>query len=311
KKSSGSIDIASLDKIKGFDPTLLGGYASRFKRLGFQASELGRACELVDEIKKEKCAIFLTCTSNMVSSGLREIIAQLCEKKLITAIVTTTGAIEEDVIKTMSPFLLGDFEADDAEVKANSMNRLGNIYVPDKHYCDFEDWHNAFIKEIYSEKKLIPASEYIFRMGKKLTDKHSVLCQASKNGIPIFCPGFVDGAMGDHLFFFNQNKKEPLIVDTTTDLNRFYQLVLGPDKIAGVVLGGGISKHHLIGAAILRDGLDYAIYLSTGTQYDGSLSGAHPKEAVSWNKLKNKKNSVLVEADATLTFPFVAAALLG
>ncbi|MCX6772814.1 MAG: deoxyhypusine synthase family protein, partial [Candidatus Micrarchaeota archaeon] len=78
------------------------------------------------------------------------------------------------------------------------------------------------------------------------------------------------------------------------------------DKTGGIILGGGIAKHHLIGAAILRNGLDYAVYLSTGTEGDGSLSGARPREAVSWNKLKDEKNSAFVEGDATLTFPLLA-----
>ena len=77
-----------------------------------------------------------------------------------------------------------------------------------------------------------------------------------------------------------------------------------------LVLGGGIAKHHLIGAAILRNGLDYAVYLSTGTEYDGSLSGARPREAVSWNKLKNEENSAFVEGDATLTFPLLACCMV-
>ncbi|MGB9577477.1 MAG: deoxyhypusine synthase family protein, partial [Candidatus Norongarragalinales archaeon] len=78
----------------------------------------------------------------------------------------------------------------------------------------------------------------------------------------------------------------------------------------GVVVGGGIAKHHLIGAAILRNGLDYAVYVGTGTQYDGSLSGARPTEAVSWNKLKNKRNSAFVEGEATLVLPVLATAFL-
>ena len=87
-------------------------------------------------------------------------------------------------------------------------------------------------------------------------------------------------------------------------------MILQPDKIAGIIIGGGIAKHHLIGAAILRNGLDYAVYVSTGTEYDGSLSGAKPREAVSWNKLKNINNSEFIEAEASLVFPILAYALL-
>ena len=101
-----------------------------------------------------------------------------------------------------------------------------------------------------------------------------------------------------------------IVIDTAADITKFYNMLLQPDKTAGIILGGGIAKHHLIGAAILRNGLDYAIYIQTGTEYDGSLSGAKPKEAVSWNKLKNKSNAVCIEADATIVFPMLALSLI-
>jgi len=124
-----------------------------------------------------------------------------------------------------------------------------------------------------------------------------------ENKIPVFLPGPLDGAMGDHFYYFNkQHWKQPFVIDAAREVNDFYDVVLNAEKTGGIILGGGIAKHHLIGAAILRNGLDYAVYLSTGTEGDGSLSGARPREAVSWNKLKNLENSAFVEGDATLTF---------
>ncbi|MBS3062968.1 MAG: deoxyhypusine synthase [Candidatus Diapherotrites archaeon] len=309
RKASKSIDLQQLPPVQGFAldknlsvRQLLGHYSS----LGFQASNLGRAVELVQRMKKDQAAVFLSLTSNMVSSGLREIIAQLVRHKLVAAIVTSTGAIEEDCIKSRHPFRVGDFEVNDSEVKANKLNRIGNLFVPDDHYVDFEAFHTKFIEKRYAQKRIWAPSDYVFELGKEIQDKHSVLHWATQNRIPIYCPGFVDGAMGDHFYFFNQGKREKLVIDQAADVTKFYDQILQPDKVGGVILGGGIAKHHLIGAAILRDGLDYAVYVSTGTQYDGSLSGALPKEAVSWNKLKDQRNAVAIEAEATLVFPLLA-----
>lgn len=313
KASDKSINVRKLRTIKGFAVNKnikIAELLENYKSIGFQASHIGKAAEIIESIKREKAELFLACTSNMVSSGLREIIAQLVEKKIFDAIVTTTGAIEEDFIKSMNDFYLGSFDADDELAKENAINRLGNIFVPDKNYADFEDWHMKFIEKVVKEKNVIAPSEYIRRMGMEMNDKKSVLYHAARKNVPIFCPGFVDGAIGDHFYFHNQNKKNKLVIDTVEDVTKFYNMVLQPDKIAGMILGGGIAKHHLIGAAILRDGLDYAIYIQTGTEYDGSLSGAKPKEAISWNKLKNESNSVCIEADATIVFPMLAISLL-
>lgn len=309
QKKSSTIHINNLDHIKGFklDKTLtVLELLQSCKNLGFQASNVAKASELIQKMKKENVDIFLTATSNMMSSGLREIIAQLVKNKLVKAIITTTGFIEEDIIKTKNPFYLGSFEVDDSEVKSNKLNRIGNIFVPDEHYVWLEEFHNKFLQKIMQKTNIWSPSEYIYELGLELNDENSVLYWASKNKIPIFSPGFVDGAMGDHFFFFNERAKQKLIIDTAKDLTVFYKIILDAKKTAGVFLGGGTPKHHLIGAAILRNGLDYAVYIQTGTQYDGSLSGAHPKEAVSWNKLKQQENSVIIEAEATLIFPLLA-----
>lgn len=312
RKKTGKWNFSSFKKIQGakLEEKNLLSFVESFEGIGFQATHFAQAIKLVEAMKKDKCAIFLSLTSNMVSSGLRETLAQLVKEKKVEAIITSTGAIEEDLIKSMNSFLLGSFDVNDSDVKKNKLNRIGNIFVPDEFYVKFEEWHNKFIAERVKQKQIWSPSEYIFEMGKAINDKNSILFWASKNNIPIYCPGFVDGAMGDHWFFFNQDAKTKIVIDTAKDLKNFYDKILFPKKIAGIVLGGGIAKHHLIGAAILRDGLDYALYVSTGTEYDGSLSGAKPKEAVSWNKLKDQKNSVFIESDATIIFPFIALKLL-
>ena len=315
KISSRAIRGSRLLPIKGFrlSPNataeeLLAAYSS----IGFQASHLGRAAQVVRRMQDGKATIFLSFTSNMVSCGLREIIAQLCERKLVHAIITSTGSIEEDVMKCSEPFTLGSFTANDEEVKANGMNRIGNVFVKDEQYVKFEKMHLGFMEEMYRKYKgNVCMSEYVAELGARLGDKNSFLYWCSKNKIPVFLPGPLDGAMGDHFYFFNKtHSKQPFVIDAAEEVKRFYDIMLMADKTAGIILGGGIAKHHLIGAAILRNGLDYAVYLSTGTEGDGSLSGARPREAVSWNKLKREEDSAFVEGDATLTFPLLACSMV-
>ena len=43
-----------------------------------------------------------------------------------------------------------------------------------------------------------------------------------------------------------------------------------------------------------RNGADYAVYLNTGQEYDGSDSGARTDEAVSWGKIKADAKQVKV-----------------
>ena len=98
-----------------------------------------------------RCTIFLGYTSNMVSSGNRDIIRYLAQHKMIDAIVTTAGAIEEDLMKCISTFHKGDWLANDKEIRLKAICRIGNIYVPAANYGKFEDWLQPIFEEMYKE----------------------------------------------------------------------------------------------------------------------------------------------------------------
>jgi len=85
--------------------------------------------------------------------------------------------------------------------------------------------------------------------------------------------------------------------------------VFDSKRTGALIIGGGISKHHTIWWNQFKDGLDYAVYLTTASEYDGSLSGARPKEAISWNKIKPTSKHAVVIGDATITLPLLVAAL--
>lgn len=283
------------------------------ENIGFQATQLSKAVKVIEKMKKDNAVVFLSFTSNMVSSGLREIIAQLVKEKFVDVIVTGAGSIEEDLIKTKKPFLLGSFDADDNELDKKGINRIGNIFVPDDRYTFLEDKLAPFFEKLHKKqsknKKLISPQELIFELGKEIEDDNSILYWATKNNIPIYCPGITDGALGLQIYFFKQKFPE-FGVDATADMKNLAKKVLEADKTGAIILGGGIAKHYTIGVNILREGLDYAVYVSTGTEYDGSLSGARPKEAVSWSKIDGEGNYVFVNGDATIIFPLVISHFL-
>lgn len=71
-----------------------------------------------DEVKRKTgCRIFLSCTSNVISSGMRELVRYLVEHKLIDVLVMSAGGIEEDIIKCLGEFYVGDFDLDGKELR--------------------------------------------------------------------------------------------------------------------------------------------------------------------------------------------------
>lgn len=307
---------------KGFSGTAIRGYdfsgrldmkkfLGSYMSTGFQASQLWEAADIIKEMKRENATIFLGYTSNMVSSGLREVIAYLTRKKLVSVLVTTAGGVEEDVIKTLKPFLLGSFRADDRMLRRRGINRIGNIMVPNDRYIAFENLMMPFLQNLYGVQQkgeMISASEFVFRLGKEVRDRKSILYWASKNNIPVFCPALTDGSIGDMMYFFMSSHPD-FKLDIASDIVRITEIAMNARKTGAIVLGGGLAKHHVMNANLFRGGADYAVYISTGSEYDGSVGGARPGEAVSWGKKSFSGRSVHVEGDATIIFPLVVAAL--
>lgn len=292
-------------EIKGEKTAL--GLIDQMGKTGFQATHLGNAVELIEKMKKEKCTIFLGFTANLMASGLRGIVRELCEKGFVDAIVTTAGSTDHDIIKSFMPYSIGSFQADDVELHKKGINRLGNIFVETKGFELLEEKMQAWLKEFYTKEKVLSPSKLNKLIGEKLP-KESFLHWCAKKNIPVFCPGITDGAIGLQMYFFKQEHKD-FVVDVTADMGNLASLVLGAEKTAAIILGGGISKHHIIGANIIRGGLDYTVYISTAGEFDGSLSGAQTREAKSWGKIKELGKSVQVNCDATIAFPLIAAAL--
>ena len=281
----------------------------RMEKVGFQAMHLGKAAKIITKMKRDKAKVFLSFTSNMVSSGLRGLFTQLAEKKFADFMFTTSGAIEEDLMKTQSKFLEGSFYANDKELAKEDINRIGNIYLPSEAYVKFEELFLPMLESIYEEYKTITPSQFIYELGKRINNKDSFVYWAYKNNIPIFCPALTDGAIGLQLYFFKQDHKD-FKIDIAGDIEILINKVLDIDKDhykkGGIMLGGGIPKHHAILSTLLSDGFDYLVYLTTAMPFSGSLSGATTQEAMSWKKSHaGEEDSITLYGDVTITFPLI------
>ncbi len=300
------VHIKGYDFSNGLD---MQAFLKNYATTGFQASHLGKAIEIAKKMREEKVTIFLGYTSNMISSGVREAILHLVKNKMVHAIVTTAGGVEEDVIKTLKPFLLGDFRLDGAELRQKGINRIGNILVPNDRYIEFEKIFTPLLKQLYQEQKqtgkIATPSEICKKLG-ELADETSVLYWAAKNDIPVFCPGITDGSMGDMIFFF-KTENPAFKIDVSDDIVKLTDMVLDAKETGAIILGGSLPKHHIMNANMMREGTKYAIYINTAMEGDGSDSGAYPEEAKSWGKASADSDTVKIQADASIVFPLLVA----
>lgn len=306
-KEATGVAVRGYDFNKGVDYEKI---VDSFARTGFQATHLSRAIEITNNMIAEKAFIFLGYTSNMVSSGLRDIFRYLVEHKKVNVAVTTTGGIEEDIIKCLGDFVIGDFELDGERLRGEGINRIGNVLAPNNRYVAFEQFVQPLLEELYQKQKktgkVTRASDIISLLGERINNKESIYYWAWKNKIQVYCPVITDGALGDNIYFF-KFKHPDFMVDVSEDVVEFNNTTIGLKKSGVIILGSGVVKHAILNANMLRNGADYAVYVNTSQEFDGSDAGARPEEAISWGKIVPHAQHVKVHADATIVFPLLVA----
>jgi deoxyhypusine synthase len=283
----------------------------------------------------------------------------------VSAIVTTAGGVEEDLIKCLAPTYLGSFTRHSgAALRERGVNRIGNLYVPNSNYCAFEDWVIPILDRMLDEQEgtttpttngqsvngiddhdeydgeeedeygddadsggdgkgdssgkrrrrvVWTPSKVIHRLGREIADPSSVCYWAARNRIPVFCPALTDGSLGDMLYFHTfRAAPRRLRIDIVSDIRRINSLAVHARRAGIIVLGGGLVKHHIANACLMRNGAEAAVYVNTAHEFDGSDAGARPDEAVSWGKIKAdaaaRGDAVKVHADASIIFPMLVAA---
>lgn len=281
--------------------SVMGGFSSKF---------IAKAKEIaVEMFKDENCVSFLSFTGNLIATGLRGVISELISKGLIDVIITTGGAVDHDIARSFGgKYFHGSFDLDDIMLSELKIHRLGNVLIPlDSYGPLIESVTWRFMKEIVKVKQELSVRELLMEFGKRISDENSFLRQAYLNNVPVYVPGIVDSAFGTHLFMFSQTSD--FSIDLFRDMKELSDIVFEAEKSGALIIGGGISKHHVIWWNQFKGGLDYAIYITTALEYDGSLSGARVKEAISWGKVKPEAKHVTVYGDATIILPILLASV--
>lgn len=312
-----TINLKNFVPVKGFDfskPLEFKEFLNSFRTTGFQATNLGIAIDIIKKMREEKVTIMLSYTSNLVTSGLRDVITFLVKNKFFHALCTTGGGIEEDIMKCLKPFALGDFRGDAKELYVKGLNRTGNIYVGDDIYMKYEKFLLPILERFYqrqiSEGKIISTVEFVQELGKEINDESSILYWAAKHNIPVLSPSLTDGATGDIIWFFKHKHKD-FKLDIADDVLLMNNIPVEAEETGIIALGSGTPRHYVANSNLFRGGAKYAVYINTGNEWDGSTSSSRPNEAYTWGKIKlfkpYEQNSVEVVGDATIIFPLIVA----
>ena len=278
---------------------------------GFESRNLAESLDILTSmIKDDDCQKFLSLVAAIISTGLRGIVKDMIKNKWFNVVITTCGALDHDIARHFSNYNEGSFTLDDAKLADQNIHRLGNVLVPMQSYGPLiEEKMQSFLEEEYDKGTREMSTEDICKMIGSHLGEDSFLYWASKNNIKVIVPGIVDGAVGSQIWMFTQ-KHADFKLNITKDADTLSGIIFKAKKSGALMLGGGISKHHTLWWNQYREGLDYAVYITTAQEFDGSLSGALVREAISWGKVAQNAKQTTIHAEITTVLPFLYSALL-
>jgi len=286
--------------------------ADMAKSGGFESKNLSTGVEILGKMKRDaRCTKFLSFVGSIISTGARGIIRDLIKRKMFDCVITTCGALDHDIARCNAKYYSGDLRMNDQTLLKKNVHRLGNVLVPQDSYGpQIEDKVQSCLKVLYYDKGSRDISTYeLNRYIGSTLDESSFLYWAYKNNIPVIVPGIVDGAVGSQIWSFYQQHRD-FRINILSDETKLSDLVYEAKKSGAFMIGGGISKHHTLWWNQFRGGLDYAVYITTSSEWDGSLSGALIAEAISWGKVKESALQTTIHGEATILLPFIYASLL-
>jgi deoxyhypusine synthase len=281
---------------------------------GFTAKKVAVGVKIIENMIKDKnCIKFLSFPACICATGTRGIIKELLKRKYFDVVITTAGTLDHDLARLWRKYYHGSFIVDDIKLHKQGINRLGNIFIPNESYGKIlEEKMQPILAKIYKTKQKWSTKEIVWEFGKQIEKekncKNSIIYWAWKNKIPFYVPGITDGAFGSQIWMYYQEHRN-FTIDILKDEQELSDIIFEAKKTGALIIGGGISKHHTLWWNQFKGGLDYVVYITTAVEYDGSLSGAQTREAISWGKVKEKSNNVTIDGDATVLLPFMISAL--
>jgi len=301
-----------VEQMKLFPMMSISELAAEMEKTGvLSAGRLGKAVKIVTEMFQDRNYIrFLTLAGPVVAGGLRQIVCDLIQMGYIHGIVTTGANVTHDLIEAFGhKHQVGTPLANDEALKRKGVGRIYDIYIKEAAFRKLEKETHKILIDISEEKRRnIATYELLWAIGKRLKDGNSILKTAQVKKVPIISPAIHDSMLGIHLWTFSQ--LHPLAVNPLLDFNKLGDMLFSAKKSGAIILGGGVPKHHILVANMLRGGVDSAVQITFDRPEAGGLSGAPLEEAISWRKVRSGGKLATVIGDATVLFPIIMLAAI-
>jgi deoxyhypusine synthase len=277
----------------------------------------------------DRPTILMGMSGALIAGGLRTIIADMIKNGYVDVIVTTGAIAYQDLYQALgNSHYIGSPDADDEVLCNYQIDRIYDTYVDERKFRKTDILISKLVKDL--DKRSYSTREFFSWLGTKIDDENSILFNASKFGVPIFCPAIADSSIGIGLtvhFHKNGNGRKKLSgirntgeengvnrfhLDTIQDNYEIAQIISHSKKTAAIYLGGGVPKNYINDSVVMADmifkntkGHEYAIQITMDQPGWGGLSGSTLAEAQSWGKIDVEAKKASVNVELTIGLPLI------
>ncbi len=306
----------------------------------FNAAVVVDAAKAWEEHVRKGGKMVLTLAGAMSTGEMGIVIAELIRRDLVHALCVTGANLEEDVFNLVAhesyvrvPNYRDLTPVEERQLADKGLNRVTDTCIPE------EEAMRKIEKKMLDLWKAADASgeryfphEYFYQLllSRSLDSEHQIdpksswLIAAAEKNLPMWVPGWEDSTLGNmfvaavkkgQVSNFQVVKSGPEYMGTLID---WYLTTQETASIGFFQIGGGIAGDFpicvvpLIHQDMKREARywGYFCQISDSTTSYGSYSGAVPNEKITWGKLDVDTPRFIIESDATIVFPLVAAYLL-
>jgi deoxyhypusine synthase len=300
----------------------LAEFLEKMRLTGFQGRKLAEVVEIWTRmLKKKDCIIWLGLAGALVPAGMRKIIAYLIRRRMIDVLVSTGANLYHDCFEARGEkHYLGSQYANDVQLRKQRVDRIYDVFADEKKFYQTDIWiEKEFCAHLLDDRPY-SSREILHLLGRVLDEKgqekDSILAEAYKSRVPIFCPALGDSALGFAIMFANRRRGRRIILDSLRDVEESSRIT-EKSKMTGVIyLGGGVPKNFIQQTAVIASyqtrhdkSHSFAAQVSMDMPVWGGLSGCTFEEAQSWGKIGRNARTATCYADATLALPLIARTL--
>lgn len=284
--------------------------------------------------------MLLTLAGAMSTAELGLSVAELIRRGFVHGLCVTGANLEEDIFNLVAhdhyerlPHYRDLRPEDEQALLERHLNRVTDTCIPEEEAMRRIEKQLIWAWTDAEEKgeRLAP-HEFLYkilRSGRlkesyQIDPKDSWMVAASEANLPIWTPGWEDSTTGNMFVANHVTGTVKSLLTVKSGAEQFYTLMQWyreTTKNAGIgffQIGGGIAGDFPICVVpCIEQDLGevarkwaYFCQISDSTTSFGSYSGAVPNEKITWGKLSVETPKFVIESDATIVFPLIAAYLL-